>query len=175
MDTRLLITTGAESSGKTTLAQDLAAGLGAPLVPELSRLYLEARRAAAADFVYAAADLLAIARLQHARERDGVAEGPPLLICDTDLLVIEVWSEVKYGECHPWIRRTLREAAESGTRHYLLCDWRIPWQADPLRENPHDRDVLHERYLAKLRDYGFDYTLVQGDPEQRLATALRLA
>ena len=29
------------------------------------------------------------------------------LVCDTDLLVILIWSEVRYGRCDPWIRETL--------------------------------------------------------------------
>lgn len=170
---RVLVTTGSESSGKTTLARQLASHLAAPLVEEMSRPYLETRLAEDPTFRYGPDDLLRIARLQQAEEQRLTARASGFLVCDTDLLVILVWSEVRYGGCDPWIEDTLRRQAAEGGRHYFLCDWRIPWEPDPLRENPHDRDRLFLHYEAALQRLALPYTTVQGSPEQRLLLSAR--
>lgn len=175
MEGSILITTGCESSGKTTLAFDLSQALGLPLVPELSRDYLNLKLRTQPGYRYKREDLLEIARRQHALEQCTLEDSPKGVVCDTGLLVLLIWSEVRYGECHPWIRETLQEQLHSGPpRHYFLCDWRIPWEPDPLRENPHDRDALYERYVQKLDNYRMTYTLVSGSREERLTQALRV-
>ena len=173
MTTHILVTTGPESSGKTTLARDLSVHLRAPLVPEASRDYLNALYAAQSGVVYQQSDLLAIARLQLQREKEALAQAPACLVCDTDLLVIVVWSEVKYGSCEPALLDLFRESLQLAPRHYLLCDYRIPWEPDPLREHPHARDMLYLRYLDKLAQFTLNPTRVSGTPSERLQQALQ--
>ena len=63
---------------------------------------------------------------------------------------------------------------QSEERHYdlwLLCKPDMPWQADPLRENPHDRDRLFGVYEGMLKWLEKPYVIMQGDREQRLADA----
>lgn len=164
--TQIHVLTGPESSGKTTLASTLANYWSAPLVAEQSRIYLE-ERSGDPEFSYAQADLLAIARKQISVEQFALAEEPEQLICDTDLLVLIVWSEVKYGNCDKWILDQFRQGLDLGNRHYILCDWQIPWEADPLRENPDDREKLFRLYQSRLTDFGIDYTAVSGSSMQR--------
>ena len=171
--TRLLVTTGAESSGKTTLARQLSAALKAPLVLEASRDYLTALYARHPGYRYDESDLLHIARLQRTREQQAQRGDEPLLVCDTDPLVIVIWSEVVFGRCAPALMKLLEDALAQMPRYYLLCDWNgIPWEADPLRENPHDRDALFARYRAKLDLLGLDNRIVSGNEEERLRQAL---
>ena len=167
---RLLVTTGPESAGKTTLARELSRQLQTPLVTEQSRSYLERLYNSGAAH-YTKADLLEIAHLQHTAEREALASGTPLVVCDTDLLVILVWSEVRYGHCEPALLQ-LFERALHWPRHYLLCDPSIPWEADPLRENPHDRPALLQRYIDKLNTLRLPWQLVSGSPSERLQSAL---
>jgi nicotinamide riboside kinase len=171
--TRLLITTGPESTGKTTLATQLSDLLQAPLVTEIAREYLQAKMRGAANFRYRQADLLAIARQQHRQELALLAHRPATIICDTDLLVLMVWSEVKYGSCDPWIRSTLEASLDTTDRLYLLCDHHIPWQPDPLREHPDDRAPLFERYRQKLEHYAVPWLVAEGPVTNRLATVRR--
>lgn len=171
--TRLLVTTGAESSGKTTLARQLSGALAAPLVTEASRDYLTALYARHPGYRYDESDLLHIARLQRAREQQAMRGDLSWLVCDTDLLVIVIWSEVVFGRCAPALRKLFDDTIAQTPRHYLLCDWNgIPWEPDPLRENPHDRDRLFARYRDKLDALGLDYRIVSGTQEERLQQAL---
>ena len=179
-DSLIVCLTGAECSGKTTLAEALAQSYGAPLVPEAARGWLErkgsqgaatgvGRSAQTSDPVaYAKDDVLAIAKEQVRLEQAALAKGPPLLICDTDLLVVQVWWEVKYGVLPDELRRAL---AERGPRAYLLTRPDIPWVADPLRESGGNRDGLHRRQQQLLAAGNHPYAELGGDATTRLAVA----
>lgn len=155
---------GPESCGKTTLATALASHFHASLVPEFSRTFLEKRGPE-----YSEKDLLGIAQGQIASEELVARELPALLICDTDLLTIRIWSEEKYGRCHPWIMQ------HSERRQYdlwLLCKPDLPWEPDPLRENPDDRERLFERYEELLDQLGKPYAVISGAGELRTLLAI---
>jgi nicotinamide riboside kinase len=171
--THILITTGPESCGKTTLATQLGEALHAPVVGEVARDYLNNCYRKQPDYQYAQHDLLVIARLQHAREQQALAAKPEFLVCDTDLLVIVVWSEVVFGSCDPEIVELLAQALATTRRTYLLCDYHIPWQPDPHRVNPLDRDVLFARYFAKLESLGADFITACGAELERVSLARR--
>ena len=164
MHTEVIVITGPESAGKTTLASQLSAYWKSPLVAEVARDYLDGKHS------YKPYDLLEIAKQQHEKEQTILSHLPNRIVCDTDLLVIMIWSEVKYGHCDPWIYETFENciAQTATSRHYYLCDPSIPWQADPLRENPHNRNELFELYLQKLKTYKLEHSIVTGDPRQRL-------
>jgi hypothetical protein len=74
------------------------------------------------------------------------------VIADTDLTVIQVWWEEKYGELDPWIAAQLERRSR---RRYLLTLPDIPWEPDPMRESPHDRERLLVRYREILIGSGF--------------------
>lgn len=150
------------------------------MVPEAARGWLERKGLQASEtgvgkspptggpVAYAEDDVLAIAREQVRLERAALAEAPPLLICDTDLLVIQVWWEVKYGPLPDELRQAL---AERGPRAYLLTRPDIPWAPDPLRESGGDRDGLHLRYRCLLAGGDHPYAELGGDRGARLAAA----
>jgi NadR type nicotinamide-nucleotide adenylyltransferase len=155
---------GPESSGKTTISRALADALGAPWVPEHARMYL-----GATGGVYGEADLLHIAQGQLLAEEHALACHPTYLVCDTDLVTILVWAREKYGRCDPRIERMARRRTYA---HRLLCAPDMPWEPDPLRESPHDRDRLFRVYADTLEELGVPYTVLRGSPEERLAAAL---
>jgi len=171
MSTEILVMTGPESSGKTTLAGLVAEYWGTPLVPEMARDYLKGKDS------YQQHELLEIAKQQHKQERMALSRFPEKIVCDTDLLVIMIWSEVKYGHCDPWIYSTFENCIKqpTSTRYYYLCDPDIPWQADPLRENPKNRDELFRLYLQKLDNYALDYSVIKGKPQERLQQILTIS
>lgn len=159
-----VILTGPESSGKTTLSRQLAQHFQVPWVSEYARSYLEELHRP-----YVQSDLYRIAVGQFEKEQVLAATQPPFLICDTSFLVLKIWSLYKYGTCHPFI---LKQVEHSKNDLYLLCACDIPWEADPLRENPDNREELYQLYLAELKRLGVDFLEVRGEENIRLKKAI---
>ena len=159
-----VVITGSESSGKTTLAIDLAAHYQVSWVPEYARTYIDHL-----NRPYQENDLLAIAQGQVQQEDEAARSRPKLLLCDTSLLVIKIWSDYRYGRCHPWIEEQL---AHRPIDHYLLCRPDLPWQPDPQRENPHNRDELFILYQQALPTESS--TIVEGDQAQRTEASIEM-
>lgn len=158
---------GPESTGKTTLVEALADHYGCVYTQEYARVYLEQDGPG-----YAEEDLVSIASGQLMVEAEAqklaAGTGRPLIICDTDMLTVRIWSEEKFGRARPLLEQLARDVAYD---HWLLCRPDIPWEPDPLRENPHDRDRLFAVYEDALRRLERPYTIIEGEREQRLAAA----
>lgn len=154
---------GPESCGKTTLARSLAHAWGEPWVEEVARDWLEARGG-----VYDAHDLPTIAALQRAREDELAASARRFLFCDTNGLVIRVWSEVKYGVVD--LRVTASERLHDYALHLLTAP-DLPWEFDPLRESPNAREMLFDRYEAALRAADVPFAVITGQGDARLQGA----
>ena len=160
---RVISIVGPECTGKTALARALADRFGVGFVAEYARDYLGERTD------YGPADVEAIARGQAALEARARAEGRSPVILDTDLLVIRIWGQEKYGPLPDWLRRALSAQAP---RRYLLPAPDLPWEPDPLRESPHDRDRLFEVYRATLAAEDLPFDVVRGAGAARLRCAL---
>ncbi len=155
-----IILTGPESSGKTTLARQLARYFNTVWVPEFARTYLDDLRRP-----YREDDLLRIAKGQRDLELFLEKKANRFLFCDTSLLVLKIWSEYRFGKCDPWI---LQELEKENDALYLLCSPDIPWQPDPQRENPNNRNELYGIYRNELIKYRKDYIQVSGNQKDRL-------
>ena len=153
---------GSESTGKTDLAKVLAKEYNGAYVPEFAREYLNGL-----SNPYVQSDLLIIAKGQvESLEKNDSAN---VLIADTDLHVIKVWSEYKYGNCDPWI---LQELNKQAFDLYILTDFDIPYEEDPLRENPEERPYFFEIYLDILTRSKLPFIVVKGSREARLKMAM---
>ena len=104
-------------------------------------------------------DVIAIARGQLKRENTAAENARKILFCDTDLLVTKIWCEVVFGHCPEWIEHQFRTHRYD---LYLLCYPDIPWEPDPLRENPANREELFELYLKTTEDYKLPFQVVKG-------------
>ena len=158
---------GPESSGKSTLTEALAHHYRCVWVKEYARAVLEEQ---GPDYVEE--DLLAFARGQLVALGEGIQmaqrTGPPLVFCDTDIITIRIWSEEVYGRCHPLIKQLANNVAFD---HWFLCRPDMPWEPDPLRENPQDRDRLFTVYEDMLKRLKKPYTIIEGDHGARMRTA----
>ncbi|MEM1435721.1 MAG: ATP-binding protein [Pseudomonadota bacterium] len=168
---RLLCLTGAESSGKTTLARALAHNLDGILVPELARQWLSGPSPPAQT----EALLEALAAAQRQAEAGALAAASGRwVILDTDVLVLAVWWMERFATADAalWPDWLTEAWAARGPRCYLLCSPDTPWEDDPLRVNPEDRPRLDQRYEHLLRTGTFAWRRVRGSEEHRLTTAL---
>ena len=152
--------TGPESSGKTTLAKELGKALNCPVAAEYAREWLPARMG-----VYTFEDLDTMANGQISLWEST----EPILICDTEMLVFKIWSQVKYGEVSETIERLAHEHKMDA---YLLCKPDIPWEADPLREHPEQRQELFDLYQFALNEKNLPYCIIEGSLNQRIADGL---
>lgn len=159
--------TGPESTGKSILASQLARYFNEPWVPEYSREYLTQT-----DIIeYNFGDILSIAQGQYKRESELLEKADNYLFCDTDFLVSHIWSVVKYGRSHEWVIAMMESQPYDVT---LLCNTDIPWEYDPLRENPHNRDHLFELYLNEINSRHLKYGVVEGLGAERFISALTI-
>ena len=156
---------GPESTGKSTLSEDLANHFNTLSVPEYARVYLENL-----GREYEEADLLEIAKGQVEHEKKMEKEATSFLFCDTTLAVVKVWSEHKYGRCHPWIVEQLNKMQYD---YFLLTDIDLPWEPDPLREHPDMREHFFELYHQYLETNKFSYKRISGTRSERLKLAVK--
>ncbi|RPD38005.1 AAA family ATPase [Chitinophaga barathri] len=163
-----IVVIGPESTGKSTLSEQLAAHFNTEWVREYAREYLENLSIIRP---YEQGDLLTIAKGQLEQEDNTASRANGLIFCDTDLQVIKVWSEAKYGECDP---RILEMIAARQYDLYLLTYIDIPWTDDPLREHPHpsEREYFYNIYRDIVVNSGIPWADIRGDYEQRLKTAV---
>ena len=164
MKPKKIVVLGPESTGKSELCQHLAMHYQTEWVPEFARFYLDRL-----DREYEQYDLKSIAEGQLAWEDDKFEYANKYLICDTNLVVIKVWSDHKYGQTEPWIETQLADRAYD---FYLLNDIDIPWTPDPQREHPKLRKHFFEIYQKYLEDHHLPYAVVSGIEGDRKACAV---
>ena len=164
-----IVIIGPESTGKSTLAAQLAAYYKTVWCPEFAREYL---RENGTDYNYE--DLLNIAQGQITLEdsmKQQARNG--YYFIDTDMYVMKVWCEVAFNNCHTWI---LKQIAARKYDLLLLCDTDLPWVPDGLREYPdlQMRQRLFKMYKDLLINDGSKWAVISGTPEERLQTAISI-
>lgn len=161
---------GPESTGKTTLSEQLARHYNTVWVPEYAREYLQdkwnnERKTCEPK------DLLPIAEGQIRLENDLATKATELLICDTDLLETKVYSEAYYlGYCDPLLEKY---ALENKYDLYFLTYIDIPWEADDLRDKPNERERMFLYFKDTLEKYNRNFVILKGDKKTRLKKAVQ--
>lgn len=175
MSIKKIVIIGPESTGKSTLSQQLAAHYNTEWVPEYARTYLLKH-----GNQYTYEDLLKIAQGQLASEDAALqslkmltGEQTKYLFIDTDMYVMKVWCEFVFGKCHPWI---LQQIVLRKYDYYLLCNTDLEWTADELREYPdkETRQKLFLMYKDLLVNQHTPWTVISGNDEKRLEGAINI-
>lgn len=156
--------TGPESTGKSQLAAGLAIHFNTVFVPEFARTYID--RLARP---YEPEDLVEIAKGQLSAEADVERKANEFLFSDTEMLVLKIWSLHRYGKCNPFI---LHAIEKQNYDLYLLCNIDLPWEYDRQREHPHLRQYFFNWYRKEVEDYGFPFSIVSGQGNERLRCAI---
>lgn len=160
---------GAESTGKTTLAGDLAKSFRTVWVPEFGRLYSEGKfssndRWRSDEFVF-------IAEQQNRMEDFFARVANRILFCDTNAWATRVWHERYMGSMSAHVGRM------SGRRAYdlvLVTDASIPFVQDGLRDGERIRHSMHERFLELLRREHIPHVFLSGSRQERLRRAIEM-
>lgn len=150
---------GPESTGKTELAEKLAAHFNVPWTPEFARQYAEKH---GNDLTYD--DVEPIARGEMALlDRGG-------RILDTDLISTVVYSRHYYGRVPDWI---VEEARRRRADLYLLMDTDVPWKSDAVRDaGGEEREELFDEFRRALDEFETRWVIVSGSSEDRFQRAI---
>jgi NadR type nicotinamide-nucleotide adenylyltransferase len=160
-----IVIIGGESTGKTTLANALSVHYGATWIPEFARTYLTNL-----NRPYEEKDLLNIAQGQVQAMKDSQAIPTEIVFYDTDLRVIQVWSEDKYQRCDAFI---LKQIAQTKIDAFIITSPDIEWTFDPLREHPlpSQRTYFFTWYLELVLSSQIPFCVVKGSHDQRMQQA----
>ena len=170
---------GPESTGKSTLCEELSQYYNAPWCPEFAREYLITY---GKEYDYE--DLLSIAKGQIAledeyailaekewQEQEPKVTAEPVFFIDTNMYVMKVWCEFVFGQCHQYI---IDQIVARPYDLYLLCNTDLPWTRDDLREYPDHatRQTLYLMYKDILVNQDVPWVDISGNDEQRLHAAI---
>jgi NadR type nicotinamide-nucleotide adenylyltransferase len=159
-----VVVIGPECSGKSDLSKFLAEHFKTVWVEEYARAYLNKL-----IHGYEQSDLTKIANGQARMEDEWMYDANQVLICDTNAVVVKVWSEFKYGSCDPDILKLIKE------RHYdlyLLTYVDIPWEEDKQREHPDKREALWQIFYDELSKLSVPFADIRGNRDDRRRKAV---
>lgn len=163
---KIIVITGAESTGKSTLTENLAKHFNVPFIPEIAREYVENL-----GYKYNYIDIENIARIQIEQLKNLEDSNAEYIFLDTWLIVTKIWFEFVYQKIPDWL---LDEIKKTRIDLFLVCDIDLPWIADPVRENGgENRKILQNKYIENIIEYNFDYKIVSGFDDNRINNALK--
>lgn len=166
MTTRTVAIVGAESTGKSTLAEGLADHFGTCWVPEYLREFVEVQQRTPHE-----EDQYPIACEQVAREDAAAGHCTGWLFCDTTPMMTAIYSAHYFGRVDAPL------AALAARRRYAFTVVTAPdgpWIADGLqRESAAVRQQIHQQVLDALAARQSAFVLVRGTLSERIDQVAR--
>lgn len=156
---------GPESTGKTTLARQLAAHYNTSWVPEYMRLYLEDKVVGPEGELVSYEELMPIAEGQMLMENTRLQQAKTFLFCDTNLLELEVYATYYFGKSP---KELTTFALKNVYELYVLTHIDVPWEIDAFRDRPEDREAMFDLFEQRLIDANKPYIIAKGDEQNRL-------
>jgi HTH-type transcriptional repressor of NAD biosynthesis genes len=160
---------GAESTGKTTLASDLATKFHTLWTPEYGREYWECKMARGEPNTWRTEEFAEIAREQCRRENEAARRCNRVLFCDTDAFVTRVWHHRYMGAWSPVVDAIASEHRQPDL--YLLTDVRTPFVQDGTRDGERIREWMHQMFVEQLTIHRRPFLDLRGTQSQRVANA----
>ncbi|WP_093365791.1 AAA family ATPase [Sphingobacterium wenxiniae] len=156
---------GPESTGKSTMAKYLAQTLHTVCVPEYARYYCANlnKQYTLQDEVNMFYGQLALEHALTPLAQNGI------LVCDTTILTVKIWCDHLFGDTPQEVKQEIMTRKYD---HYLLMDIDLPWQDDPLRDFPEQREHFMQVWEKELNALNANYTVISGQGEERFSNAL---
>lgn len=165
---------GAECTGKSTLAQQLADAwkdrYACVMIPEYLRLFVDKHQR-----VPFPEEQILIAKEQRSLETEAgqalVKTGAELsiLFCDTTPLLTSLYGEIVFGKADPAVQEIAKNHDYDIT---LLTELEFPWVEDGImRDGPLAQAKVHYRLLARLNAWQIPYAKIRGAPSERIKMA----
>lgn len=164
MTIKKIAVVGPESTGKSTISEQLAKYYQTVWVPEYAREYCSGLTAACTwqdeiNMFYGQLEL----------EKELLPQANNLLICDTTFITVKIWCDHIFGKTPHKVLDTL---VMHRYDYYLLMDIDLPWQEDPLRDFPDKRQYFMDIWHQELKTIEASYIIISGSSEQRLENAI---
>ena len=165
---------GAESTGKTILAQQLAEHFNTSCVPEYGREHWERKVACQTSsnrpLSWTHEEFIHIANEQQSRENLAARTANRVLICDTNAFATGTWHERYYRARDA---RVDAIGARDKVDLYLLTAPDVPFVQDGFRDGELIRDWMHERFLHQLSSGQIPWRVIDGPYGGRFDMARR--
>ncbi len=162
-----IVLTGAECTGKSTLAQALSGYYGEPWTTEFVREYVDG-----IERELTREDLEPIAKGQLATEDAGLRQAKRFVLHDTNLLSSIIYANHYFGEVIEWVNEAFLQ--RDYTLYLLTSPEGIEWQNDPgQRDSPAARAELHAKFKQSLDHLQLPYVELTGDATARFGEAIR--
>ena len=157
---------GPESTGKSTISAQLAAHYKTIWIPEYARSYCEKLTAPCTwqDEINMFKGQLELEQAMLPQASNNI------VICDTTFITIKIWSDKMFG-------KTPEEVLTALPKHrydfYLLMNIDLPWEDDPLRDFPNEREYFMNIWHQELNALNADYVVISGSYEERLQRGIK--
>lgn len=161
---------GAESTGKTTLARQLASHYETVWVPEYGREYTSDKMARERDAPWRTEEFIRIARTQCEMENAAARRCNRLLICDTDAFATSLWHRRYMGHPSPEVEAIAAEHRVPDL--YLVTSVDTPFTPDEIRDGEALRTWMHGEFIRGLELQHRSFRLVAGEPRRRFSEAV---
>ena len=170
---RRVVLIGAESTGKTTLAQLLARHFHTEWVPEFGREHWE-RKVAGLTMdnplpAWTPEEFVHIAREQQSREDTLAGSANRVLFCDTNAFATGTWFERYHQRRHAEVDAI---GASDKVHLYLITAPDVPFVQDGFRDGEKIRDWMHARFVEQVAVGSSPTCVLQGSYADRLSTAI---
>lgn len=173
-----IVVFGSESSGKSTLTQELEKYYNVFSNPEFSRLYLDTKMNYANyedtnSLTFDDVEPIAIGQLcsENQIKKLAISHNHLFYILDTNLLTTSIYSKYIYKEVPFWLEKAIQNQNYS---HYLLLKPNTKWEFDKQRASDEGRQFFYKKMKEELEKRNIEYSEIEELNEKRLEEAIKI-
>jgi NadR type nicotinamide-nucleotide adenylyltransferase len=165
-----IVICGPESTGKSTMTENLSVHFNTNYVDEFAREFLQ-KKWDIVNEVCTKEDLIKIAKGQIELENTKIKSANKLIFCDTNISTTIAWSKTHFdGFCDPWL---MSQSKLLKYDYYLLLNTDVAWIKDDLRDSPNDREKMFLAHKFELDILNVNYDIIEGSNfDKRLKQAV---